>query len=159
LADKNKKSNIDALPQRAHRLTFGVLTAVAAAALGAAVVTGGKSAAAQDKPYKVENGKVDKATYNGWRRYTESCLRCHGPDGAGSSYGPDLTDSLKSLSEDQFKEVVVNGRKNVSTSAQNVMPSFGEVEDVMLYIEDIYGYLKARSDGVIERGRPERLDQ
>ena len=154
-----KKSNIEAVPHGKRRLTVGVLALLAATALGAAVVIGGKSAAAQEKPYKVENGKVDKATYNGWRRYTESCLRCHGPDGAGSSYGPDLTHSLKQMSIDDFKEVVVNGRKNVSTSVQNVMPSFGEVEDVMLYLDDIYGYLKARSDGVLGRGRPERIDQ
>src|SRR5215467_10311814 len=66
-----------------------------------------------DKPYTVKDGKVDKGTYNGWRRYTESCMRCHGPDGAGSSYAPDLTQSLKSISEEDFKEVVVNGRVNV----------------------------------------------
>jgi hypothetical protein len=27
------------------------------------------------------------------------------------------------------------------------------------YLDDIYGYLKARSDGVVGRGRPERFDQ
>jgi methanol metabolism-related c-type cytochrome len=116
---------------------------------------------AQDehKPYIVKDGKVDKATYNGWRRYTEACLRCHGPDGAGSSYAPNLTDSLKQMPEDDFKEIVVNGRKNVTTSNENIMPPFGLVEDVMLYLDDIYGYLKARSDGVVGRGRPERFDQ
>lgn len=113
----------------------------------------------EDKPYTVKDGKVDKATYNGWRRYTESCLRCHGPDGAGSSYAPALLDSLKQMSEDQFKEVVVNGRQNVTTSAENVMPPFGTVEDVMLYLDDIYGYLKARSDGVLGRGRPDRIGE
>lgn len=133
--------------------------------LSAALVVGGLSCAgssdamADDKPYTVKDGKVDKATFNGWRRYTESCLRCHGPDGAGSSYGPDLTESLKNMSEEQFNEVVVNGRQNVSTSSTNVMPPFGEVEDVMLYLSDIYAYLKARSDGVLERGRPERFDR
>ena len=50
---------------------------------------------AAGKPYTIENGKVDKGTYNGWRRYTESCMRCHGPDGAGSSYAPDLVESVK----------------------------------------------------------------
>ena len=115
--------------------------------------------ASDEKPYTVKDGKVDKATYNGWRRYTESCLRCHGPDGAGSSYAPALTDSLKQMSEDQFKEVVVNGRQNVTTSAENVMPPFGTVEDVMLYLDDIYAYLKARSDGVVGRGRPEKIDE
>lgn len=112
----------------------------------------------EEKPYVVKDGKVDKATYNGWRRYTESCLRCHGPDGAGSSYGPSLVDSLKEMSEEDFKYVVMNGR--ISTVQPNsVMPPFGMVEDVALYIDDIYGYLKARSDGVLGRGRPERFDR
>jgi methanol metabolism-related c-type cytochrome len=114
---------------------------------------------AEEKPYTVKDGKVDKATYNGWRRYTESCLRCHGPDGAGSSYAPSLADSLKQMSEDDFKEIVVNGRKNVNTANENYMPAFGEVEDVMLYLDDIYAYLKARSDGVLGRGRPDRIEE
>jgi hypothetical protein len=33
------------------------------------------------------------------------------------------------------------------------------VEDVALYIDDIYGYLKARADGAVGRGRPERFDR
>jgi methanol metabolism-related c-type cytochrome len=112
-----------------------------------------------EKPYVVKDGKVDQHTFNGWRRYTESCLRCHGPDGAGSSYAPSLVDSLKQMSEEQFKDVVVNGRKNVTTSAENVMPPFGEVADVVLYLDDIYAYLKARSDGALGRGRPERIGE
>ncbi len=136
--------------------------ALAALGLGAAALIGGgprPAAAADEKPYTIENGKVDFNTYNGYRRYTESCLRCHGPDGSGSSYAPDLTESLKSLSEDQFKEVVVNGRQNVTTAAENVMPSFGTTEDVMLYLDDIYAYLKARSDGVLGRGRPDHMEK
>jgi methanol metabolism-related c-type cytochrome len=135
----------------------GFIVVITAAVLGGLLTF--DRAQAQDKPYTVKDGKVDKTTFNGWRRYTESCLRCHGPDGAGSSYGPDLVESLKKLSEDEFKDVVVNGRQNVSTSAQSVMPPFGTVEDVMLYIDDIYAYLKARSDGVLDRGRPERFDR
>jgi len=139
------------------RLSMGALAAV-----GLLVATGMITvarAADEQKPYVVKDGKVDQHTYNGWRRYTESCLRCHGPDGSGSSYAPALTESLKSMSEDDFKEVVVNGRKNVTTSSENVMPAFGEVEDVVSYLDDIYGYLKARSDGVLGRGRPERFEQ
>ena len=37
------------------------------------------------------------------------------------------------------------------------MPSFGTDQNVMPYINDIYGYLKARSDGKLDRGRPERI--
>jgi methanol metabolism-related c-type cytochrome len=128
-------------------------------ALGAAPSAGTSAPAQEEKPYQVKDGKVDRTTYNGWRRYTESCLRCHGPDGAGSSYAPDLVDSLKNMSEEQFNEVVVNGRRNVNTANTNVMPPFGEVEDVMLYLGDIYAYLKARSDGALGRGRPERFDR
>ena len=117
----------------------------------------GDALAAEEKPYVVKDGKVDKGTFNGWRRYTESCLRCHGPDGAGSSYAPVLLESLKSMSEDDFNEVVVNGRVDVKPGKQSVMPAFGTVEDVVLYLHDIYAYLKARSDGVLGRGRPPRI--
>jgi methanol metabolism-related c-type cytochrome len=117
-----------------------------------------ESASAQNTPpYVVQNGRVDQHTFNGYRRYGESCLRCHGPDGAGSSYAPDLTDSLKKMTYDQFANTVINGRKDVNTAAQNVMPAFGTTEDVVSYLDDIYGYLKARSDGALGRGRPKRV--
>jgi len=124
-----------------------------------AVLLSGSSAvlAATEQPYTVVDGKVDKKTFNGWRRYTESCLRCHGPDGAGSSYGPDLVDSVKHMTQDEFNEVVVNGRTNVNPASTSVMPPFGEVEDVITYLDDIWAYLKARADGVLGRGRPPRI--
>jgi len=112
---------------------------------------------AVEKPYAVENGKVDKKTYNGWRRYTESCMRCHGPDGAGSSYAPDLVDSAKHMTKEEFEDIVINGRTNVNTASENVMPPFGEIEDVVLYLDDIWAYMKARADGVLGRGRPPRI--
>jgi len=117
------------------------------------------AAEGEQKPYTVENGKVDKATFNGWRRYTESCLRCHGPDGAGSHYGPDLVDSAKRMSKDEFEDIVINGRTNVTTASGNVMPPFGTVEDVVSYLDDIWAYLKARADGVLGRGRPTRIGE
>ena len=57
-----------------------------------------------------------------------------------------------------FLDVVVNGRENVSTSQESVMPGFAETADVMLYIDHIYAYLKARADDKVGRGRPDRLD-
>lgn len=133
-------------------LHYALLLAVAAAI----AVQVGPAAADEEKPYSVVNGKVDKGTFNGYRRYTDTCMRCHGPDGAGSSYAPDLTASLKTMPYEGFTEVVINGRQNVTGTQKNVMPSFGNVEDVALYIDDIYAYLKARSDGVLGRGRPQR---
>jgi methanol metabolism-related c-type cytochrome len=135
-----------------------VFVSGACLALGLAV-TLPAARADDEKPYHVENGKVDKATFNGYRRYGNSCLQCHGPDGAGSSYAPNLTESLKHLSFDDFAYTVINGRQNVTASQQNVMPSFGHVDDVAMYLNDIYAYLKARSDGALGRGRPERLNQ
>ena len=134
------------------------MLAFAAAALFATnVALAAESGQPAQKPYTIENGKVDKKTYNGWRRYTEWCMRCHGPDGAGSSYAPDLVDSAKRMTQDQFNEVVVNGRTNVNSASENVMPPFGTVEDVMSYLDDIWAYLKARADGALGRGRPPRI--
>ena len=82
---------------------------------------------------------------------------CHGPDGAGSSYAPSLVDSAKHMAQDEFNEIVVNGRTNVNAASENVMPPFGEVEDVVMYLDDIWAYLKARADGVLGRGRPPRV--
>jgi len=135
----------------------------ALAATGIGLVAGLPGAAqgqqAAPKPYTIVNGKVDRKTYEGWRRYTESCLRCHGPDGAGSSYAPDLVRSVKHMTQDQFNEIVVNGRTNVTTATENVMPPFGTVEDVMDYLDDIWAYLKARADGALGRGRPQRIGE
>jgi len=114
--------------------------------------------AENDPVYVVKNGLVDQHTFNGYRRYGESCMRCHGPDGAGSSYAPTLTESLKHMTYEQFAETVINGRQNVTKSSNNVMPSFGTTEDVVNYMDDIYGYLKARSDEKLPRGRPKRID-
>ena len=99
---------------------------------------------------------VEKQLYNGARRYGNFCLRCHGEAGLGSSFAPSLVESLKRLSRDEFNEVVVNGRRNLVAGQEKVMPSFGHVNDVMLYLEDIYMYLKAVSDGEIKPGPLER---
>lgn len=124
----------------------------------AAIAVGSSGAKAENDPvYVVQDGRVDQHTFNGYRRYGESCLRCHGPDGAGSSYAPSLTESLKHMSYDDVVNTIVNGRQNVSKSQNNVMPAFGTTEDVVLYMDDIYGYLKARSDDKLPRGRPKRI--
>jgi mono/diheme cytochrome c family protein len=132
---------------------------VAALVLGTSLVLAAGADQPTEKPYTVIDGKADKKTFNGWRRYTESCLRCHGPDGAGSSYAPSLVDSAEHLTQDEFNEIVVNGRTNVNAASENVMPPFGEVEDVITYLDDIWAYLKARADGVLGRGRPPRIGE
>lgn len=107
--------------------------------------------------YTVKDGQVDKGTYNGYRRYHSVCHTCHGFDAAGSSFAPPLVDSLKRLSYDEFKEVVINGRQNQGATGDRVMPSFGLDPNVALHLDDIYRYLKARADGALPGGRPQRL--
>lgn len=130
--------------------------------LGAAI---GSAAAQEEAPpvaadgtpaYAVKEGQVDKGTYNGYRRFHSTCHTCHGFDASGSSFAPALIDSLKRLSYDQFKEVVINGRQNQGATGDKVMPSFGTDPNVVLHLDDIYRYLKARADGVLPGGRPQR---
>jgi len=117
-------------------------------------------AAEEEKPYKIAaDGTVDWAVYNGFRRYNGICYVCHGPDGEGSSFAPALIDSLKTLSFDQFLDTVVNGKETVNTANDKKMPSLGADPNVMCYINDIYAYLKARSDGVVGRGRPAKFEK
>jgi methanol metabolism-related c-type cytochrome len=100
------------------------------------------------------DGSVDWYTYSGFRRYHSECHVCHGPDGMGSSYAPALKDSLKTMSYADFLAVVATGRKNVSSSQDNVMPSFGDNKNVVCYLDDIYVYLRARASDAVGRGRP-----
>src|SRR3954464_8536329 len=117
--------------------------------------TGTTAATDEEKPYKIEaDGTVDWPTFSGFRRFNSECFVCHGPDGVGSTFAPALVDSLKVLSYEQFLEIVTNGKTEVNTAVQKKMPAFGTNPNVMCYIDDIYAYLKARSDGVVGRGRP-----
>lgn len=97
---------------------------------------------------------VDWYTASGFLRYGANCAQCHGPDGLGSSYAPDLTQSLKTMDYATFLSTVSAGKQTKEGDTQFVMPSLGTNPNVMCYIDDIYVYLKARSDGAVDRGRP-----
>jgi methanol metabolism-related c-type cytochrome len=150
----------DSMPIR-RWLAFPLATALAVFAgaqfdaHAAQQVANASTAAPEAKPYKIEkDGTVDWATYNGYRRFNSICETCHGFDGVGSSFGPNLVDSLKRMSHDQFVNTVVNGKQDVNTAQTLVMPAFGTNPNVMCYLDDIYTYLKARADGALGRGRP-----
>ena len=105
--------------------------------------------------YKVQSdGTVDWYTYSGYRRYHSECHVCHGPDGEGSTYAPGLSKSLLTLGYPDFTNVVVNGRKNVNTAQESVMPAFGTNRNVMCYLDDIFIYLRARANDAVLRARP-----
>ncbi len=104
------------------------------------------------------DGTVDWYTYSGYRRYHSECHVCHGPDGMGSTYAPALTDSVKAMSYGDFLGIVASGRKNVSTSQDNVMPALGDNPNVACYMDDIYIYLRARANNAVGRVRPAKRE-
>jgi methanol metabolism-related c-type cytochrome len=151
------------------RAAAGIATAVAIAASAYAVTDGSGDPAAvnsedgkwTDKDgnptFKIEqDGSVDWYTYVGFTRYSSECLRCHGPDGMGSTYAPALLDSLKRQTYPEFYAVVAGGKQSVSSAQGLVMPANGDNRNVMCYVDAIYTYLRARSDDAIGRGRPQK---
>lgn len=114
-------------------------------------------AGADDTPYSInDRGEFDWYTFNGYRRYHSECHVCHGPAGNGSSFAPNLTKSVKVLGYEGFLETVINGRTNVTNTANKSMPSFASNMNVMCFVDDIYAYLSARSDGVLDHQRPKK---
>ncbi|MEC5291905.1 c-type cytochrome, methanol metabolism-related [Aurantimonas sp. C2-6-R+9] len=104
-----------------------------------------------------EDGTADWYTWRGYKKYGANCLQCHGPDGLGSSFAPNLTESLQTLSYFDFVGVVVSGQQNQwNSSGNSIMPAWGEDPNVMCSLDAIYIYLRARTDGVVGRGEPKR---
>jgi methanol metabolism-related c-type cytochrome len=113
--------------------------------------------AAGDPTFKVSaDGTVDWYTFQGYIRYTANCMQCHGPGGQGSSFGPALANSLKTVDYNHFASIVANGRKSVNAAQNLVMPAFGANKNVMCYLDAIYVYLRARSAGATGPERPNK---
>lgn len=115
-----------------------------------------------EKPYVVECApdatnasqcKVDIHTFKGWRTYHSFCHVCHAQDAVGSTFAPSLVDRLKGLDKARFMHSVANGYKGQI----GVMPPWKDNPNVSKHYEDLYAYLKARSDGVLPPGRPKKL--
>ncbi len=116
------------------------------------------SAEGEVPKYVVEDGKVDKATFNGYRRFHGTCHACHGQDAMGSSIAPSLADSLKTLDYATFKKTVYEGRQAQNAAGGvSAMPSFKDDKNVTKHLDDIYRYLSARAAGVLPPGRPDKL--
>ena len=110
------------------------------------------AAQAQDKPYTVVDGyKVDTETMKGFRAWrAAACDRCHGANQEGM-VGPSLINSLKVLTKEEFVTTVTNGR------LEKGMQSFGNSPVVMDNMNQLYAYLKGRSDGAITRAKVEEM--
>lgn len=111
------------------------------------------AAPAGEAPYKVVDGThVDAKTMEGFRTWRQAaCDRCHGPNQEGM-VGPSLIASLKTLSQEEFKRVVAEGR------LQQGMPAFKTNEKLMQNMDALYAYLKGRSDGAITQANVKPIE-
>jgi mono/diheme cytochrome c family protein len=99
----------------------------------------------------VDGTKVDAFTMQGFRAWrAAACDRCHGANQEGL-VGPSLIDSLKTLSKDDFIKTVHDGRLDKG------MPSFAASPTVVSSLDNLYAYLKGRSDGAITSARVEEI--
>lgn len=131
----------------------------AATLLGSAVVSAALAQQAEPPPpgwenksastplYTVKDGnQVDPKTLAGWKTWRAmACERCHGASQEGL-VGPSLVNSLKVLTKDQFHTTITQGR------VEKGMPNFGAVKLVQDNWQNLYAYLKGRSDGNIAPG-------
>jgi mono/diheme cytochrome c family protein len=102
--------------------------------------------------YKVVDGyKVDPQTMEGFRTWrAAACDRCHGANQQGL-VGPSLVERLKTLTKEEFVKTVRDGRLDKG------MQSFGTSPMVMSNMDNLYAYLKGRSDGAITRAKVEPM--
>jgi mono/diheme cytochrome c family protein len=102
--------------------------------------------------YTVVDGyKVDSNTMNGFRAWrAAACDRCHGANQEGL-VGPSLIESLKTMSKEDFVTTVRNGR------VEKGMPSWSGSKMVTENIDNLWAYLKGRSNGDITRAHVEEL--
>jgi mono/diheme cytochrome c family protein len=125
---------------------------VSALIIASATIAPVHSSFAAEPAYTVSNGnELDAHSYKGFKLFRNWCARCHGSYGQGM-VGPNLADSLKIISEDEFNHTVTEGK----TGSIGSMPAWKSNEKVMANLDALYAYLKARSDGAIGEVKPKQ---
>jgi cbb3-type cytochrome c oxidase subunit III len=106
----------------------------------------------RDAYHQAPRDTVTQAVYNGWKQFNLNCARCHGEDVLGTTIAPHLIMSLKPdgpiNSKELFVQTVCAGRP------EKGMPAWCALGLDMSKINDIYQYVKGRSDAKIGPGRP-----
>lgn len=123
-----------------------------------ATTTAQEAAAAGGAPaHAAPRDTVGPAEYEGWKQFSLLCARCHGEDGLGTSFGPNLIAALRPdgtlPSQEAFLAVLVAGRP------EKGMPSGGTLGLEAEYHDGVYRYLKGRSSGRLVGGRPARRER
>ncbi len=111
-----------------------------------APLAGASSSAAPATVASKQNAEpAGRDIVKGWKTWrAAACERCHGAAQEGM-VGPSLIASLSNLTKEQFTTTVLQGR------LERGMPGHPYLADK---IDDLYAYLKGRSDGSIPTVRP-----
>jgi mono/diheme cytochrome c family protein len=146
-----------AITSKSEEIMRKSISAAIALSISATAIMLTSVPASADQPpgvYTVKNGnRVDDKTLQGWKTWRAmACERCHGPEQEGL-VGPSLVNSLKTLSKADFHTTIQNGRP------EKGMPNFGGVKTVQDNWENLYNYLKGRSEGKIAPGHLYPLDE
>ena len=132
-----------------------VWLAVAASLLWAPHVVPGGVAAAATRDTVGDSLLVSDSVYQGWKWFAVYCFRCHGEDAMNPILpaAPDLRWAVSAAGanfpRDSFVNTALNGR------VAKGMPSWKTLLDTSA-IQELYQYVKARSDGWLKPGRPHR---
>lgn len=106
----------------------------------------------RDPYHQAPKDTVSQTVYNGWKQFNLNCARCHGEDVLGTTIAPHLILSLKPdgpiNTKELFIQTVCNGRP------EKGMPAWCSLGLDTAKIEQIYSYVKGRSDAKIGPGRP-----
>jgi mono/diheme cytochrome c family protein len=142
-------------PGNSHIMSTAISTSRILVAVFLAIATfqsGADEPASGSNLYTVVDGyKVDPATMKGFRAWrAAACDRCHGANQEGL-VGPSLINSMKVLSKEEFVKTVTEGR------LEKGMVAFKTSKIVMDNMDNLYAYLKGRSDGAITRAKVEEL--
>jgi len=120
---------------------------------GGSAMTGSRAPAARETVRAVRDSLlVSDDEYQGWKWFHVYCYRCHGTDALGSTLAPNLRHSVSpqgTVTRDVFLTTVPDGR------VAKGMPSWNALLNTQ-QIEQLYAYIKARSDGRLAPGRPHR---
>lgn len=111
-----------------------------------------RDAAAQGQSAGRDSLLASEDEYQGWKWFHVYCYRCHGTDAFGGQLAPDLRHAVSSdgsVTAELFLVTTRDGRP------EKGMPAWSQLLDAR-QIQQLYAYLKARSDGRLAAGRPHR---
>jgi mono/diheme cytochrome c family protein len=128
------------------------ISAVPESTGAAPIQTSDASAPLRDEYHRAPLDTVSQDVYQGWKQFNLNCARCHGEDVQGTTIAPHLIVSLRPdgpiNTKELFVQTVCAGRPAKG------MPAWCALGLDMDKINQIYSYVKGRSDSKIHPGRP-----